>query len=122
MSAITSHRELIVWQKGIDLVAEVYALTEKFPRSEIYGLVSQACRAAVSIPANIAEGRNRGSRKDFRHFLLIAFGSGAELETHLEICKRLGFGKIEDYRIVENTLLEVMKMLNAMIVKLGASS
>ena len=86
---INTYRDLIVWQKSMDLVVEIYKLTKNFPKSEIYGLTSQMKRCAVSIPSNIAEGRRRGSRKDYRHFLIIAYGSGAELETQIEIVKRL---------------------------------
>jgi len=75
-------------------------------------------RAAVSIPANIAEGRRRGSKKDFRQFLIVAYGSGAELETHIEIVKRLPFGGQLDYVQVESLLEEVMRMLNRMIQSL----
>lgn len=78
---IQSHKDLVVWQKAIQLVTEVYELTKSFPKEELFGLTSQMRRAAVSIPSNIAEDRNRGSRKDFRQFLLIAFASANELET-----------------------------------------
>ncbi len=67
---INSYRDLIVWQKAMDLVIAVYALTDNFPKTETYGLTSQIRRAAISIPSNIAEGRRRSSRQDFRHFLL----------------------------------------------------
>ncbi|GIW67473.1 MAG: hypothetical protein KatS3mg096_341 [Candidatus Parcubacteria bacterium] len=86
---ILSYKDLLVWQKAIELVMEIYELTKYFPKEETYGLVSQIKRAAVSIPANIAEGRSRRTRKDFIQFLRIAYASGAELETHLEIAKRL---------------------------------
>ncbi len=109
---INTYKDLIVWQKGMDLVTEIYNLTEQFPRSEIYGLTSQIRRAAVSIPSNIAEGRRRGTRKDFRQFLLISFGSGAELETQIEICKRLAFGRDLDYNKVDSLLDEIMRILN----------
>ena len=119
---IQSYKDLIVWQKSMDLVVAVYGLTEKFPKFEIYGLTSQMRRAAVSIPSNIAEGRRRGSRKDFRYFLLNAFGSGAELETQIEIAKLLPFGKKLDYQKVDKLLDEVMRMLNRMISNLQATS
>ncbi len=93
----------------------VYAVTEKFPIQEQYGLTSQMRRAAVSISSNIAEGRHRGTRKDFLQFLRIAFGSGAELETQLEIAKRLPRIKELEYTIIEGLLNEVMRMLNTMI-------
>jgi len=119
---IESYKELIVWQKAMDLVVAIYEITEQFPKSELYGLVSQRRRSAVSIPANIAEGRRRGSRKEFRHFLLTAFGSGSELETHIEIVKRLPFGKKFDYSYIDGLLNEVMRMLNTMISNLQATS
>ncbi len=71
----------MVWQKSIELVISVYELTEKFPREEIYGITSQVRRASISIPSNIAEGKMRSGDVEFRRFLLIAFASGAELET-----------------------------------------
>lgn len=103
----------------MDLVMVVYELTDHFPKEELYGLTSQMRRAAVSIPSNIAEGSRRGTRKDFRNFLLNAFGSGAELETQVKISKRLSFGKELDYIKVDELLEEVMKMLNSMINKLN---
>jgi four helix bundle protein len=113
MTATSSYRDLIVWQKSIQLVVELYKITKEFPREEIYGLTSQMRRSAVSIPSNIAEGRNRGTKKDYTQFLRIAYGSGAELETQITICKQ-----IEDTKSLN--LSEVMKMLNVMIQKLTA--
>jgi len=117
---IQSYRDLIVWQKSMDLVVLVYRITENYPKSEIYGLTSQSRRCVVSIPSNIAEGRFRGSRKDFRHFLITAFASGAELETQLEVALRLKF--VTEIQYSEATLLltEIMKMLNAIIKKLDS--
>jgi four helix bundle protein len=112
---IQSYKELIVWQKAMDLTMEVYKLTAQYPKSEIYGLISQSRRCAVSIPSNIAEGRMRGSRKEFRQFLIIAFASGAELETQIEIAKKLQFISIDDGKKAESLLLEIMKMLNKLI-------
>jgi len=102
----------------MELVVEIYKLTEHFPKSEIYGITSQMRRSAVSIPSNIAEGRRRGSKKDFHNFLVIAYGSGAELETQIEISKRLPFGSKLDYSKIDPTLSEVMKMLNKMTASL----
>ncbi len=116
---ITTYKDLIVWQKAMELVVEVYKLTELFPKSEIYGLVSQMRRCVVSIPSNIAEGRRRGSRKDYRHFLLISYGSGAELETQIEIAKRLMFSKSDDFVKIDALLSEIMKMLNRIISNLN---
>ncbi len=116
---ITSYKQLIVWQRSVELVVEIYELTAKYPKSEIYGLTSQMRRSAVSIPSNIAEGRTRSSRKDFRQFLIIAFASGAELETQIEIAKRLNYAKSEIFEKPDALLSEVMKMLNKMIQSLN---
>ena len=115
---VVSYKDLLIWQRAMDLVVEIYRLTDCYPGSEIYGLTSQTRRSAVSIPSNIAEGRRRGSRKDFRQFLIIAYGSGAELETQIEIAKRLPFGRDLDFNKADSFLLEVMKMLNKMIASL----
>lgn len=106
----------------MQLVIAVYKLTEDFPKSEIYGLTSQIRRCAVSIPSNIPEGRRRTTRKDFRQFVNIAYGSGAELETQIEISKQLSLGSPANYLTVESLLLEVMKMLNALSIKLQPTS
>lgn len=115
-----SYRELIVWQKGIELVTEIYALTMKFPKEEIYGLTSQMRRSAVSIPSNIAEGYARKHSKEYIQFVRIAYGSGAELETQLEITKKLNFATPEEIERVEKLLIEIMKMLNKFISTLVA--
>jgi four helix bundle protein len=117
---INSYKDLIVWQRAIELVVAIYELTENFPKEEIYGLTSQIRRSAVSIPSNIAEGRFRGTKKDFSQ--LISYGSGAELETQIEIAKKLQKTKTLNYELVDSLLLEVMKMLNAMIKKLNPKS
>lgn len=109
---IKTYKDLIVWQKAMDLIVAVYNITENFPKSEIYGLTSQMRRCSVSIPSNIAEGRRRGSKKDYRQFLIMAYASGAELETQIEITKRLLFGKEFDYAKVDSLLDEVMRILN----------
>ncbi|MBI5470421.1 four helix bundle protein [Candidatus Kaiserbacteria bacterium] len=114
-----SHKDLIVWQRAMSLVKAVYMLTEKFPSREIYGLASQMRRAAVSIPSNISEGRNRGTAKDFAHFLRMAYGSSAELETQIEISNQLGFVDGSQIHEANTLLVEVSKMLRAMISKLG---
>ncbi len=111
---IHSHRDLIVWQRAMQLVIHLYKFTEKFPSSEKFGLISQMRRCAVSIPSNIAEGRKRGSRKDYKQFLLIAYGSGAELETQLEIAQALKYGNPSECVRAIRLLDEVMRMLNKM--------
>ena len=119
---INSYKDLIVWQKSMELVKEVYKITAKYPKSELYGLTSQTRRSVVSIPSNIAEGRRRGTKKDFRHFLVVAFGSGAELETQIEIAKSLSFTKGLNFSVADSLLDEIMRMLNTMISKLQTTS
>lgn len=116
---INSYKELLVWQKALKLSVKVYELTEKFPKEEIYGLTSQMRRASVSIVSNIAEGRNRGTRKDFMQFLRIALGSSAELETQLQISKQINKTNHLDSSEIEKMIPEIMKMLNVMIKKLS---
>lgn len=101
----------------MELVVEVYKLTGKYPSIELYGLTSQSRRCSVSIPSNIAEGRRRGGDVEFYRFLFIAFASGSELETQIEIAKRLPFGQRLDFSRVDSLLEEVMKMLNKLIQK-----
>ncbi len=91
MPKIESHRDLVVWQKAMDLAVLTYEITRAFPRSELYGLSSQLTRAAASVPANIAEGRTRSTSRDYAHFLHIARGSLAEVETFIELAVRLGY-------------------------------
>jgi four helix bundle protein len=86
-----SYQDLQVWRVGMDMVEEIYRLTQSFPKKEVYALSSQMQRAAVSIPANIAEGHARDSTKEFLHYISIALGSLAELETHLILAGRLSY-------------------------------
>ena len=113
-------RDLVVWQKAVKLASCTYTITSQFPTEERFGLASQMQRAAVSIPSNIAEGKLRGSSKEFTHFLRIAFGSGGELETQIEIAKQLPKTKGLDFRPIEALLNEVMRMLNVMISRASA--
>lgn len=113
---LKSYKELKVWQRSIELIKEVYGVSVKFPKSEIYGLSIQMRRAAVSIPSNIAEGYLRKNLKEYLQFLRVAYSSSAELETQLIIAKNL-YQNIE-YQKVESLLEEVQKMLNIMIKKL----
>jgi four helix bundle protein len=112
---IRSHRDLIVWQKAMDLVTTVYRLTEDFPKTELYGLTSQIRRAAVSIPANIAEGQGRRLPGEFLQFLANARGSLLELDTHLEIAVRLGMLSKEAHSASMELLTEVRKVLNGLM-------
>lgn len=115
MGVVKSFRDLIVWQKSMDLVAECYRLTDAFPAREIYGLSSQLRRAAVSIPANISEGYGRQHRREYVQFLSVAAGSLAELETHLLLAERLKFASRQDLGPAMSQLDEVSRMLHALI-------
>ena len=117
-----SYRDLIVWCKAVELAKEIYLVTESFPKEEIYGLTSQMRRAAVSIPSNIAEGRSRGTRKDFVQFLRISLGSCSELSTQIIIAKELPKIKHLNFEKCEKLLVEIMKMLSVMIKRLTANS
>lgn len=116
---IKSYRDLLVWQKSMDLAVAVYRLTAGFPSSERFGLVSQIQRAAASIPSNIAEGHSRDTRGDYRRGISIAKGSVGELETRLELSRRLGYLSNEAFTGVANRVTEVGKMLTAMSKRLG---
>lgn len=105
-----SYRELVVWQKAIDLVVEVYRITKKFPKSETYGLAGQMQRAAVSVPSNIAEGHDLKQTQAYLRHLAIASGSLAELETQLEISDRLRYLSAEDKNVIQRAN-EVGRML-----------
>ncbi len=116
MSSIKSYKDLLVWQKSILLVKEVYQLTELFPADEKFGIISQIRRAVVSIPSNIAEGWGRMSRKNYIQFLRTARGSLFELETQIIISKELKY--YTGYENIESLIVEVSKMLNSLIRKL----
>ncbi|MBI1955887.1 MAG: four helix bundle protein [Acidobacteria bacterium] len=114
----SDYKDLVVWQKGITLVKQIYELTQTFPAEEKYGLASQMRRAAVSIPSNIAEGQARHTTGEFIQFLSHAEGSIAELDTQLIIAIDLGYcenGKVEN---ILQLILQLRKMLNALRRKL----
>ena len=112
-----AHHRLKVWRRSIDFVIEIYKLTEKFPKSELYGLTNQMRRAAVSIASNLAEGAGRNSKKEFKQFLSISQGSIAELETQLIISEKLAFcSGIDD---LFSELDEISKMIIGLIKSLG---
>lgn len=119
---INSFKDLRVWQKSVQLCKKIYVLSDKFPKHELYGLISQVRRAAISIPSNIAEGRCRGTKKDFIQFLRIAQGSGAELETQIIISQSLDYLNAGDAGQINDRIEEISKMLTAMIKKLTANS
>ena len=115
---IKSYKELLVWQKAVMLATEVYKITETYPKPELYGIVQQMRRAAVSTPSNIAEGWSRNHRKEFQQFLGIAAGSSAELETQLLISRNLYLLKEEDHARLSELTIEVSKMLYSLSHKL----
>ena len=118
-TAVRTYRDLIVWQKAMVLVTEVYRISKNIPISEIYGLISQMHRCAVSIPSNIAEGYGRHSTNDYVRFLQIASGSLYELQTQLEISANLGYlKKGESERLLALTG-EIERMLSSLIRKLN---
>ena len=112
--AINSFRDLRVWQAGMELVEQVYLLTQSFPKQEIYGLTSQIQRAAVSVPSNIAEGHTREHSKEFLHHLSIAQASLAELETQLEIAARLKYLLPEQLEKILQRVMSLGKQLYAL--------
>lgn len=117
---VESYKDLVVWQKSMELVKEVYKIIGALPNEEKYALSEQMRRCVISIPSNIAEGYERNSTKDYLRFLSIANGSKAELLTQLEICKMLGY--INDIEIPQTLCNEIGKMLNAIIKKLTPKS
>ena len=116
MATQRRYQQLVVWQKAIELVTEIYRISARFPESEKYGLSAQMRRASVSLPSNIAEGAGRGSDKEFVRFLQIARGSLFELETQLEIACRLNL--IDEIEKVDELIHGIFAMLNNLIQKL----
>jgi four helix bundle protein len=113
-----SYKELEVWKKSMDLVEQVYLVSNDFPNHEKFGLVSQMQRAAVSIPANIAEGWGRSSTLEYIHFLKIAKGSLLELETHIIIAERLKYLDNSKSKKLISRIDEVLRMLSSLITSL----
>lgn len=107
-------RELKVWHKSVEVATIVYKVTKEFPKNELYGIVSQMRRAAVSIASNIAEGAGRGSVAEFSHFLDIARGSSFELETQLLIARRLDYIEDQQTSLLKNEIIEIEKMLSGL--------
>jgi four helix bundle protein len=121
MAKIESHRDLVVWQKAMDLAEQVYKLAAKLPSTENYRLVAQVSRAVASVPANIAEGNARGSRKDYANFLAIAKDSLMETETFLMLAVRLKYLSHEETTPALGLITEISKMLTALRSRLLAS-
>ena len=118
--SVESHKDLDVWKRSMDLVTEVYKLTQKWPVEEKFGLTSQLRRAVVSIPSNIAEGAARGSTADFSRFLNIAQGSLAEVETQLEIARRVDL--TDTSSLFTNEIISLRRMLSGLKKSLGPKS
>lgn len=116
---MNNFRKLKIWNKSIELATDVYKITSKFPKSELYGIVSQMRRAVVSISSNIAEGAGRQSNKEFKRFLNIAKGSSYELETQLTISRNLDFITENDYKILTGRLVEIEKMTFVLVKTLA---
>jgi four helix bundle protein len=114
MENISSHRDLVVWQKAMELAVQTYRLAGKFPATETYRLGSQLTRAVASVPANIAEGHARGTKRDCANFLAIAKGSLMEAETFLMLAVRLGFLGKEETASAFYLIIEVSKMLTVL--------
>ena len=112
------HRKLILWQKSVEFILELYKTLKSFPVEERYGIISQMQRASISIPSNIAEGAARRSRKEYLQFLYTARGSISELDTQLEISFRLNYLKHQEYKSLQDKLDELSKMMNGLISSL----
>jgi len=115
---VKSYKELNVWQKGIEITERIYEITENFPQKELYGLVSQMQRSAISIPSNIAEGFARGHTAEYRQFLHIALGSCAELETQLVIAQRRNYTAKEEILGLQENLDHESRMIMNLIKSL----
>ena len=115
---IRTYRDLNIWKAGIEIVKEIYKNTDKFPRQELYGLVSQMRRAAVSIPSNVADGFRRYHNKEYRQFLYISLGSCAELETQIIIARELDYLTVERETQLLEKLDHICRMISNLIKKL----
>ena len=118
MNKINDYKDLLVWQKAMNLVVEVYKTTKMLPKEETFGLSDQMRRAAVSIPSNIAEGYGRQTPKSYAQFLTIARGSAYELETQLLLCKKIHHLPSEIANTLISAISEITKMLTSIINKL----
>ena len=119
MSEIKDFKDLIIWQKGMDIAEKCYFLTKKFPKEELYGMVLQIRKSSSSIPANISEGYGRRAAGDYKRFLNIAQGSVNETETHLLLSARVGLCTPQDIEMIINDLNEETRMISALIKKLN---
>ena len=118
---IHNFRELIAWQKGMQLATKVYEITRKFPSYETYGLSSQIQRSATSIPSNIAEGSGRSTSKELIHFLSFSLGSAYELETELLLAKQFNYFDADNAKQIIEEVIEVQKLIYSLIKKFNSS-
>ena len=116
-----THRDLKVWNNSINLVTKIYQITNAFPKDELFGIISQMRRAAVSIPSNIAEGAARNSTKEFNNFLSFALGSASELETQLLISNKLKYLNVLDYESLMGELTAIQKMIQGLMKNLKST-
>ena len=114
-----THRDLKVWNEAMDLVTQVYSVSLRFPKGEIYGLTSQMRRAEISIPSNIAEGSARSHNREYKQYLTISLGSASELETQILISNRLGYLNHEECDVMISRLNEISRMLQGMIKRIS---
>jgi four helix bundle protein len=118
ISKASHYRELLVWQRAIQMVVNVYKFTRQFPREEQFGLTSQLRRAAISVASNIAEGHGRGSTGEYRQFLGMARGSNFEVQTQLVIARELGYGDVALLTLSEGQSNEIGKMIHGILGRL----
>ncbi|WP_016777867.1 four helix bundle protein [Anaerophaga thermohalophila] len=121
MTKVNSFKDLLVWQKSMELTVFVYSSIKKLPQAETFGLVNQIQKSVVSVPSNIAEGYGRNQTRDFIRFLQISLGSLFELQTQMEICYRLDYIDKKEYAIFHKNSIEIAKMLTSLISKLKLS-
>lgn len=118
INEMNRYKNLEIWKRSVGLSTKVYELTNSFPKDEKYGIIAQIRRCAVSVPSNIAEGAGRGSKKDFKRFLNIAYGSIYELETQLLISKNLGYLNSDEHEEIKSEIDEIQKMMYSFTMKL----
>jgi len=114
-----THKNLLVWQKSIAFVTHIYQLTKRFPKEELYCIVSQIRRSAISIPSNITEGFARKNTKEYIQFLYVSLGSASELETQLIISSNLDYMEISRLQDIQSELTEIIRMLTGLIKSLS---
>ena len=118
MDEVKGFSDLVIWQRSMDLAEKVYQITKKLPAKEDWGLISQLCRAAVSVPSNIAEGYGRQASGEYRHHLLIARGSLMEVETQIILCQRLNYLSKAEAELIIDEIQQICRMFTALISKI----